>query len=80
MELVSLMGISKNIRVAILQELGYESDGTFVIDKGGKEITDPFTHEPIKIDNMLIVPGSELILDNNPLSVASYFEEYGELI
>jgi hypothetical protein len=80
MELVSLAGLSKATRVGILKELGYESNGTFIIDKSGKELTDPFTHEPIKIDNMLIVPGSELILDNNPLSVASYFEEHGELI
>jgi hypothetical protein len=80
MELVSLTDLSKEVKIAILQELGYESDGTFITDKNGNEVSDPFTHEPIKIDNMLIVPGSELILDNNPLSVASYFEEHGELI
>lgn len=80
MELLPMKDLPKEVRAAILVELGYSSDGTFVVGKNGEKVIDPYTLEPVKMDNMLILPGSEVILDNNPLSVASYFEEHGELI
>lgn len=80
MEFISLKGLPKDVKLAILRELGYDSDGTFILDKVGKKVVDPYIQEPVKIDSMLILPGSEVILDNNPLSVTSYFEEHGEII
>jgi hypothetical protein len=80
MELLPMKDLPKEVKAAILVELGYSSDGPFVVGKDGKIVIDPYTLDPVKVDNMLILPGSEVILDNNPLSVASYFEEHGELI
>jgi len=80
MEFISLKGLPKDVKLAILRELGYDSDGTFILDKVGKKVVDPYIEEPVRIDNMLILPGSEVFLDNNPLSVASYFEDRGEII
>jgi len=80
MEFVTLKGLPKGVKIAILKELGYESDGTFILNTGGKKVVDPYILEPVKLDNMLILPGSEVILDNNPISVTSYFEEHGEII
>jgi hypothetical protein len=80
MELVSLREQSIDVRMAILKELGYDSDGLFITDENGNKIVDRYTEEPVRIDNMLILPGSEIILDNNPLSIASYLEEFGDVL
>lgn len=65
-------------KVLLLKELGFGSDGTYVLDVDGKQVLDKYIDEPIKIDNMAILPGSTLILDDNPLSISSYLEEYGD--
>ncbi len=75
-EKMSLVGISPEERILLLKELGYDSDGVYVLDKDGKILVDEYVDQPVKIDNMLILEGSTLILDNNPLSVASYLEAY----
>ena len=80
MEYISLKEIPNEVKIAILKELGYGSDGIFVLEKDGQKKIDPYTDDEIKIDNMVIVPGSEVILDNNPLSIAGYFEDHGEII
>ncbi|OPX63841.1 MAG: hypothetical protein A4E29_00156 [Methanomassiliicoccales archaeon PtaB.Bin134] len=78
MELFSLRTVPKDVKIAILREMGYSSDGVYISDKNGALVIDPYIDEPVKLDNMMILHGSEVILDNNPLSVASYFEDYGE--
>ena len=80
MELISLKKLPKESKEALIQELGYDSDGEFVLELNGEKRVDPYTETNVRIDNMLILPGSTIILDNNPISIASYFEEYGELI
>lgn len=80
MELLSLKNFSKESKIMLLGELGYKSDGIFVLDKNGKKFEDKYINEPIKIDNMVILPGSEIILDDNPLSIASYIAEYGDIL
>ena len=76
MELVSLKDAPKEAKVAILRELGYDSDGRFVTDSAGVRIKDCYADIEIEISNMLVVPGSTIIIDNNPLSIAAYLEEH----
>lgn len=64
----------------LLRELGYDSDGTFVLDENGEKCLDKYTEEPVRIDNMAIFPTNIIILDNNPLSITSYLEEFGDVI
>ena len=78
MQLVSLKEAPKEAKILILKELGYASDGEFVLDSEGKKVTDRYINVPVKIGNMVIFPGSEVILDDNEFSVSSYVEEYGE--
>jgi hypothetical protein len=80
MEMFSLKGEPIVLRIAILKRMGYESDGTFIFDSNGHKVIDPYIDEPVKIDNMLILQGSEIILDSNPLSLTGYFEDHGETI
>jgi len=78
-ELVSLRDVPDNVKIRLLEELKYESDGEIVL-KGREPHLDKYTDEPIKLNNMLILPGSTIILDNNPLSVSSFLEEYGDVL
>ncbi len=80
MELLSLKGVSKETKIMLLRELGYDSDGIFVLRSSGEKLKDEYIDDAIRVDNMLILPGSCLILDNNPLSITSYFEDYGEIL
>jgi hypothetical protein len=75
-EKISLKELSTLDRISLLKELGYGSDGTYVLNKEGKILIDRYIDQPVKINNMLILEGSTLILDNNPLSIASYLEDH----
>jgi hypothetical protein len=79
-ELISLTDMPRDVKIHLLKELGYGSDDKFVLGKDGQVLNDRYTDEPVRIDNMIILPGSEIILDNNPLSVSSYMEEFGDVL
>jgi len=74
---VSMKNWSKDMKISLLKELGYESDGTFVLDKMNKKVIDCYTNEAVRMDNMAIFNfgGVITIIDNNPLSIFSFFEE-----
>lgn len=78
MEQISLKTLSQETKIAILEELGYDSDGTWVLTIKGEKVLDRYTNEPVKVSNCLILPGSTIIIDNNPLSIAAYLEEFGD--
>ena len=77
-ELVSLQKFDTKSKIAILEELGYKSDGTFVLDKDGNKFMDKYINTSIKLDEMLILPGSTIIICNNEVSILGYIEEYGD--
>ncbi len=78
MELMSLKNVSVNSRIALLKELGFNSDGDYVLDSDGKKVLDKYIDVPVKISNMVIFPGSTIILDDNELSLSLYLEEFGD--
>jgi len=75
-QIISLKGMSNDHKILLLKELGFSSDGTYVLDKDGQKVYDKYISEPVRISNMAILPGSTVILDDNPLSIALYLEEY----
>ena len=79
-EFVPISEMPKDCKIALLRELGYNSDGVFVLEKGREKHKDRYTDDPIRIDNMIIFPGSTIILDNNPLSISSFLEEFPDAI
>jgi len=79
MELISLKQVSLNSKILLLKELGYTSDGDFVLDLKGERLIDKYADIPIRVNNMAIFPGSTIILDNNEFSIASYLEEFGDV-
>ena len=80
MELVSLKGVSTESKINLLKELGYSSDGKFVLDLEGSKILDKYLEIPVEVENMVILPGSVIILDNNELSISKYLEESGDVL
>ena len=78
MELISLKEVSIDSKIALLRELGWDSDGKFVLDVKGNKVIDKYIDSPIQINNMVIFPGSEIILDDNELSIMKYMEESGD--
>lgn len=80
MELVSLKKVSTESKILLLKELGYDSDGEFVLDTDGNKVLDRYLDIPVKIDSMVILPGSEIILDDNELSISKYLEEFGDVL
>jgi len=78
-EKLSMKDMPKEVKILLLRELDYDSDGVFVLKNGEKHL-DKYINEPVKVDNMFIYPGSTIILDNNPLSIASFLEEYGDVL
>jgi hypothetical protein len=75
-QIVSLKDMPLEFKIQLLKELGFDSDGIHVTDLAGKPVVDKYINEPVKINNMAIFPGSTIILDDNPLSIISYLEEY----
>lgn len=78
METISLKKISLVSKILLLKQLGYDYNGEFIL-KDGKRVLDRYLEIPIKIDNMVILPGSTIILDDNELSISSYLEEFGDV-
>jgi len=76
LEKISIKEMNTDQRVMLLKELGYDSDGTFIYNKKGEQVIDPYINQPVRLNNMVILPGSVVILDNNPLSIVSYLEDH----
>jgi len=77
--IISIKWYSKDFKTCLLQELGYNSDGTHVVDKNGNPVLDRYTKEPVQITNMAILPdkqGDAVILNDNPLNIICYLTEF----
>ena len=70
----------KESKIDLLKELGLNSDGEFVLDSQGDKLLDKYLEIPVKIDNMVILPGSTIVLDDNELSLSKYLEEFGDVL
>ncbi|MCJ7635514.1 hypothetical protein MUP77_24390 [Candidatus Bathyarchaeota archaeon] len=78
-EIISIKDMPTDFKIKLVEGLGYSSDGKFVLDENGDKLLDRYTEELICLDNMAILPGSTIILDDNPLSISSYLDEFGDV-
>lgn len=67
-----------HLKLLLLKELGLSADANGYITKDGEQVQDKYLGQPVRVENMAIFPGSAVVLDDNPLSIALYIEEYGE--
>ncbi len=79
LELISLKEAPREFKLGLLKalELDVDEKGIYVT-KNGKPVTDPYINKPVRFDNMAIFPGSAIVLDDNPLSIAAYIDEHEE--
>ncbi|MDE1849035.1 MAG: hypothetical protein KGH55_03315 [Nanoarchaeota archaeon] len=77
-ETVSLRQFSDRDKIFLLNELGFQTDGKFVLDEKGEVLKDKYIGVPVTLKNMLIFPGSTVILDDNEISITLYINEYGD--
>lgn len=81
MEIILWKNIPPEVRLLLLEELGGFSanDDGKIVNRDGVVQKDPYTDEELRMDNLCVMPGSPpVLIDNNPLSLTSYFEEYGD--
>lgn len=72
----SIENADPEVREALLDRLGYAMEGDRILDEDGNVVEDPCTGDPVHPQNMAIFPGSTVIVDDNPVSVAWYYENY----
>ena len=80
-KVLSLKGKSKDFKIALLRELGYNSDGMYILKKNGDALLDKYTNEAVCLDNFAILTSKNnkvVILDCNPLSISSFLEDEEE--
>lgn len=75
-EVISLKQFTPSQKIMLIQGLGYQTDGKFILDKRGEIIKDRYLGLPVQMENMVILPGSTIVLDDNELSVSLYLDEY----
>ncbi len=78
---LSLKDAPKEFRVALLKELGYTVEGNRILSSDGTKYVDPCSGVEVSPENMVILPGRSppVILDDSPLSLAWYFDQYGDI-
>jgi hypothetical protein len=82
MEAVSIKDAPVDFKLALLRELGLELDADGVHIKGpdGKWIVDEYVDQPVRFDNMILLPGSVVVLDENPVTIHSYMEDHPDVL
>lgn len=72
---IQLFQLDNEKRVQILEKLGYEVDNDgYVIDKQTKkEVICKYSKEKVHINTAAILPGSVIIINATPLTMAEYF-------
>lgn len=79
MQVAKWEDIPEDVRLALLEELGYQVEDGIVLE-GGEPKHDPYVDKALTLENLAILPGNSppILLDNNPVSLACYMEDYGE--
>lgn len=79
MQVVEWHEIPDEVRLALLEELGYQVEDGIVLEDGEPK-QDPYVDKELTLENLAILPGNwpPVLLDNNPVSLAWYMEDYGE--
>jgi hypothetical protein len=79
LEILSIKTAPKEFKLELLKALGLGVDDKEIyVIKDGKPVVDDYVNKPVRFDNMAIFPGSTVVLDDNPLSIASYIEDHPE--
>ena len=71
--------ISNNKKKILLKALGYEvNEKGFVTDEEGAVVRCKYSHRGVHIKEASILPGSTIVINTTPVTLAAYIEEYLE--
>lgn len=74
-EIVSIKDMPLEARAELVRQLGYTVDGQRVL-RDGEPVMDPYLDLEVTLANMAVLPGSSILLVDNAVSFAGYFEEH----
>ncbi len=74
----SFSALDAESKLRVLESIGYGTDGTFVT-RHGKPYRDQYTHQPIRLTEVIVLPGSTVVLSDNPISLAMYLEDHPDV-
>jgi hypothetical protein len=79
MEVAEWDEIPEEVRLALLEELGYGVEDGVILEEGEPK-EDPYVDKELTLENLAVLPGNSppVLIDNNPVSIACYIEDYGE--
>ncbi len=77
-ESISLDDVPQDVVDALLTELGYHVDRGLVFYEDDEPYIDPYVGVQVRSDNVMVLPGSTVVLDANPVSAAGYIQDYGD--
>jgi len=76
MEEIKLVQLGNDERVTVLKKLGFGLDCEgYVLDKKGKPIICRYSQKKVHINTAAILPGSVIVINANPITMAEYFLE-----
>jgi hypothetical protein len=72
---LKLIQLGNDDRISVLKKLGYNLDNEgYVLQKKSKErLICKYSKEVIHINNAAILPGSLIVINANPVTMAEYF-------
>lgn len=76
---MKLIELTDEEKVVLLDFLGYKVKcGTVISKETNKPHDCPYTGVPVKLSNASVMPGSTVIFNTTPLTLAKYFSEHVE--
>jgi len=78
---INLVQLNNKNRLLALQKLGYDlNDEGFVIDKNNSntEVICKYSREKVHINTAAILPGSVVVINATPITMAQYFLDRDE--
>ena len=76
---IELVELNISQRLKVLEKLGYSIDEQgYILDKDNRELICNYSEERVHIKTAAILPGSLLIINATPLTMAKYFIEHPE--
>lgn len=75
MEDIQLVQLNNDERLIVLEKLGYvlDSEGYVIYKETGKRAICKYSKDIIHINNAAILPGSVIVINANPITMAEYF-------
>lgn len=77
-ENIGLEDLPEEVLIGVLEELGYTVHDGLVFGPDNTPHIDPYVGVQVELSSVMILPGSTVVLDANPVSAAGYIQDYGD--